>query len=58
MGKLIFRRLKTMFTANLGTKLSYILMKKELKNNITGEDTPFKTVLDYGVEKDEISFTV
>ena len=31
-------------------------MKKELKNNITGEDTPFKTVLDYGVEKDEIYF--
>ena len=31
MGKLIFSRLKTMFTANMGTKISYLLMKNELK---------------------------
>ena len=31
MGKLIFSRLKAMFIANIGTKLSYLLMKKELK---------------------------
>jgi glycerol-3-phosphate acyltransferase PlsX len=31
MGKLIFSRLKSMFTANVGTKISYLLMKKELK---------------------------
>ncbi len=31
MGKLIFSRLKSMFTANVGTKVSYLLMKKELK---------------------------
>ena len=31
MGKLIFSRLKTMFTANVGTKVSYLLMKNELK---------------------------
>ena len=31
MGKLVFKRLKTMFTANLKTKLSYVLMKAELK---------------------------
>ena len=31
MGKLIFKRLRTMFTANIKTKLSYVLMKKELK---------------------------
>ncbi len=31
MGKLIFKRLKTMFTANFGTKIAYLLMKKELK---------------------------
>ncbi len=31
MGKLIFKRLRTMFSANIKTKLSYILMKSELK---------------------------
>ena len=31
MGKLIFKRLKSMFTASLATKFSYLMMKKELK---------------------------
>ena len=31
MGKLVFSRLKKMFTVNLKTKLSYLFMKKELK---------------------------